>query len=459
MDAAMGSPFPPATVNGEPADSSRGDPAGALAAAPTRIEQTYRRRSRTTTPWSRHATIAAWDAAGEQLTLYSATQGVWPERKAIAARNWDPRPQRSGRDANTWGVASGARAHPGRTSCWLPWRRNPSSGRSSWCSPAPRCSDRSASARGPCSESRSGRPPMESSRDSARRRVADVRALTNGSSRLALTNAWAVCLSERRNVTPDGARQRRHPLYMRAPGEADRAVSRVESALDELAYACASIRSTCGLRNYADRDEEQGTPLVEQIAARVLQTGAERFDWARRTPEAAVHARRATCSWVSALGLRGPPRPGQQGRRPRSAHGRRHVTVQSGDTGHRHRYVHDHDADRLRCARRAVARRPLRAGDTELPETPVSAGSQTATSTGQPTGACDDLRPAPSFSSRSPIRRRCSTVPIPAAVDARDGRLVARGDSSRGVTYRELLSRSGCRHLEWTGGIRPGNER
>ena len=86
MGAVLDSAFPPPSGNGQSPDSMRGDPAAGLQAAHVRVEQTYTTPVETHNPMEPHATIAVWDATGTGLTLYSSTQGVWPERRTIAAR-------------------------------------------------------------------------------------------------------------------------------------------------------------------------------------------------------------------------------------------------------------------------------------------------------------------------------------------------------------------------------------
>src|SRR5947207_983975 len=55
-------------------DSKRGDPDGAFASAPVKLDQTYVTPSETHNPLELHATTAIWD--GAMLTLYESSQGV-----------------------------------------------------------------------------------------------------------------------------------------------------------------------------------------------------------------------------------------------------------------------------------------------------------------------------------------------------------------------------------------------
>lgn len=63
-------------------DSERGDPDGAFASAPVRLDQTYVTPAETHNPLETHATTAIWD--GPSLTLYESTQGVVNLRGVLA---------------------------------------------------------------------------------------------------------------------------------------------------------------------------------------------------------------------------------------------------------------------------------------------------------------------------------------------------------------------------------------
>ena len=66
-----------------PAETRRGDPEGALAAAEVKVDQTYVIPRENHNPIEMHATIAAWD--GDRLTLWDKTQWVHNVADEIAA--------------------------------------------------------------------------------------------------------------------------------------------------------------------------------------------------------------------------------------------------------------------------------------------------------------------------------------------------------------------------------------
>ena len=77
VDAGLGHAKPPKSgkAKDEPADTHRGDPDGAYAAAPVKVRNVYGTPHETHNPMEMHATTAAWGADGK-LTLWDATQGV-----------------------------------------------------------------------------------------------------------------------------------------------------------------------------------------------------------------------------------------------------------------------------------------------------------------------------------------------------------------------------------------------
>jgi xanthine dehydrogenase YagR molybdenum-binding subunit len=69
---------------GDPGQSRRGDPAQALQTAPLRMEEIYATPFHTHSPMEPHATLAVWDGS-DKLTLYDTSQGIFGDRKRIAA--------------------------------------------------------------------------------------------------------------------------------------------------------------------------------------------------------------------------------------------------------------------------------------------------------------------------------------------------------------------------------------
>jgi xanthine dehydrogenase YagR molybdenum-binding subunit len=74
------------------------------------------------------------------------------------------------------------------------------------------------------------------------------------------------------------------PLFMRAPGEASGSIA-LESAIDEMAYACGIDPLAFRLKNYAEVEPISGKPFSSKVLRQCYSQGAERFGWERRPLE------------------------------------------------------------------------------------------------------------------------------------------------------------------------------
>ena len=79
------------------------------------------------------------------------------------------------------------------------------------------------------------------------------------------------------------------PCQMRAPGESTGTLS-LEISMDELAYALKMDPIELRLKNYADRDEEEESAVVEQEAAAMLSAGRGSLRMVEEADGAAVDA-------------------------------------------------------------------------------------------------------------------------------------------------------------------------
>lgn len=102
---------------------------------------------------------------------------------------------------------------------------------------------------------------------------------------------------------------RRHvgaPTSMRGPGAVP-GLFALESAMDELAVALDMDPVALRLLNEPEKDEGNGLPFSSRHLTECLNTGAERFGWARRTPQVGSMTQgdlvlgwgMASCSWLA----------------------------------------------------------------------------------------------------------------------------------------------------------------
>jgi xanthine dehydrogenase YagR molybdenum-binding subunit len=170
------------------------------------------------------------------------------------------------------------------------------------------------------------------------------------------------------------------PTFMRAPGESTGTFA-LESAMDELAIALKLDPLELRLKNYAERDEGEDKPWSSKSLRECYQQAATRFGWSKRKAEP---RNLRDGHWLVGYGMASATYPARQSGSSAIAKLRRDgtVLVQAGSqdigTG-TYTIMAQIAADALGLP---LDRVRFELGDTALPETPVSGGSQTVSSTG-----------------------------------------------------------------------------
>ena len=170
------------------------------------------------------------------------------------------------------------------------------------------------------------------------------------------------------------------PSFTRAPGEAP-GVYALESAMDELAYKLNMDPMELRLRNYAEVEPESGKPFSSKSLRECYRLGAERFGWSKRPPEPrSMRAGRMLVGYGMATATYPTNRSAASARARLMADGTAVVQSGSQDIGTGTYTV------MTQVAADAIGLPPERVqfqlGDTDLPPTPASGGSQTAASVG-----------------------------------------------------------------------------
>jgi len=246
------------------------------------------------------------------------------------------------------------------------------------------------------------------------------------------------------------------PSFMRAPGEASGTFA-LESAMDEMAYALKMDPIEFRLKNYAAKDPEKDRPWSSKSLRECYRQGAERFGWAKRLMEP-----RSTKEghWLVGHGMAGSVYPTK--RSPSSASARLNADgtflIEAGTqdlgTG-TYTIMTKIAADLFEVP---PAQIKVRLGDTVLPKTPVSGGSQTAASTGSAVYlASQALREKLIQMAVSDSR---STL---AGVSAQDvimkaGGLSSKNNPSQSESLATLIRRSGQPYVEAKAEAKPGQE-
>jgi xanthine dehydrogenase YagR molybdenum-binding subunit len=273
--------YVPETIFDEPAKHRRGDPAGALAAAPVQIRQTYRTPTEHHNPLEAHNTVAQW--FGDDLTLHDSSQWAFGVRRRIATVfGIDAERVRVivpfvggafGCKGTMWShvaLAAMAAKFVGRPVKLVVTREQ----MFGWVGHRPQTEQRLCVA-----SDRSGTLAAVTHDVLSETSVSDefVEACGVFSRDLYAVSNYAMSHAlPRLNISK--------PTYQRSPGESTGSFA-LESALDELSYELGIDPLELRLRNYAPRDPNTNKPYSSKHLRECYVAAAKRFEWDRRQPQ------------------------------------------------------------------------------------------------------------------------------------------------------------------------------
>ena len=435
--------FTPASVQHEAAVEERGKPDAAFAAAAVRVDRTYSTPAEHHNPMEPHATVAVWD--GDRLTLHDATQGVFATRKRVAEVFDIPLSQVRvlcpylgggfGSKGSTWPhtVLAAMAAKALRRPVKLVLDRPQMFGSVGW---RPRTEQRVA-----LGASRDGK--LVSTIHTAKTNTSVFDIFVEPSTVLTkmlydVPNLRVAQTLTRMNVST--------PTFMRAPGESSGSFA-LESAMDELAYAVGIDPLELRLRNYAETDPGLRVPFSSKSLRECYRIGAEGFGWSKRAERPrSMHAGNQLVGYGMATATYPTNRSMAAALVRVSADGSAHALAGTQDIGTGSYTVFAQvAADGLGVP---VERVRFELGDTNLPPTPVSGGSQTAASVSPAVlAAAQDARnkvlALAAADAASPLYGKG-----PEDVVVSGGRFALRSDPSRGETYAAILSRHASGEVE-----------
>jgi xanthine dehydrogenase YagR molybdenum-binding subunit len=168
------------------------------------------------------------------------------------------------------------------------------------------------------------------------------------------------------------------PTFQRAPGHSTGTFA-LESAIDEMAYALRMDPMQLRLRNEPASDPEKHLPWSSRSLRQCYESGAAAFGWSRRSAAPnSMHEGRIAVGWGMAAATYPANRQAASARARMTADGR--IIVQSGTqdlgTG-TYTVMTQIAADALGFPMEQVT---FELGDSDLPEAPVSGGSQSVAS-------------------------------------------------------------------------------
>jgi xanthine dehydrogenase YagR molybdenum-binding subunit len=240
------------------------------------------------------------------------------------------------------------------------------------------------------------------------------------------------------------------PLFMRAPGEATGSIA-LESAIDEMAWACGMDPLAFRLKNYAEVEPITGKPFSSKALRACYEQGAARLGWAKSPLR--PRQMRDDAGLLVGWGMGTATFPAlmfqAEARAVLRRDGSGAMEIGAHDMGQgAWTALAQIAADELGLD---IDRVEFKAGSSDLPDAGIAGGSAHTATAGaaiRSAGAAVIAKLADLATSdeRSPLFGAGN-----AGVIARDGRLLRRDDESRGESYSDILARAGVAEVEARG--------
>jgi xanthine dehydrogenase YagR molybdenum-binding subunit len=240
------------------------------------------------------------------------------------------------------------------------------------------------------------------------------------------------------------------PLFMRAPGEATGSIA-LDSAIDEIAFACGMDPLEFRIRNDAEVEPISGKPFSSKALRDCYARGAERFGWAKRP--LSPRQMRDHAGFLVGWGMGTATFPALMfqatARAVVRADGRGVMETGAHDMGQgAATALAQIAADGLGLSLDSVE---FRSGTSDLPDAGIAGGSgHTATA-----GLAIYNAGAAVIAKLADLATRDDRSPLfgagNAGVIARDGRLFRRDDEARSESYADILGRAGLAEVEASG--------
>ena len=438
----------------KPADTSRGNVRGGMARAGVKVAHVYHTPLENHNPLEPHATVASWD--GDKLTLFDSTQNISGVRKVAAQTFALPTENVHvvckfigggfGSKGTTWShvmlaaMASRVAGRPVKLAMERTQMFGPVGAR-------------------PMTEQRLQLGATRDGKLTAQ--VHDVICST-----AFLDDFSEPCTTVTRNLYQSESLQTTQRMatmnlgvqtYMRAPGESSGSFA-LESAMDELAYALQLDPVALRLQNYAEMDPEKGHPYSSKSLRECYRVGAERFGWSRRNPTPrSMRVGNTLIGWGMATATYPANRSKAKANAVIRPDGTALVTSGTHDMGTgAYTIMTQIAADAFGLP---VAQVTFDLGDTNMPEAPVSGGSQTTASVGPAVHAAasaarDKVIALAITDPQSPLHGAAATDIVSA-----DGWLSLRGDASVRDRFSAILARSGGQGVTADSEAAPGDEK
>ena len=457
LESRLASAYAPdkAGGGGDPSASHRGDVQAGMAQADKHIDHVYWTPFEVHNPMEPHATIAVWDAP-DQLTIYDATQGVFSDRGRVASVFGLPAENVRvvspylgggfGSKGPVWShvILAAMAAKQAKRPVKLAATRPQMFGMLGC-----RSETRQAIAIGAKSDG-----TITALRDDTASHTSMFGEFVEAASLPARMLYQSPNNSTSQRLVRSNIGQ---PSYMRAPGEASGTYG-LEAAMDEMAYELKMDPVEFRLKNYAEIDPEENKPWSSKSLRECYLQGAKRFGWTNRPLEPrSMQDGNVLVGWGMATSVYPTRRSASNASARLNGDGTFSVDAGTQDLGTgTYTIMTQVAAESFGVNAKQVK---FRLGDTILPQTPVSGGSQTAASTGSAVYlASQALREKLIQMAISDARSPLSGLGAGDVV-LEKGRLYARGNPAKGETFRDLILRSGQPYVEAKAEAKPGSEK
>jgi xanthine dehydrogenase YagR molybdenum-binding subunit len=235
------------------------------------------------------------------------------------------------------------------------------------------------------------------------------------------------------------------PTFQRAPGEATGTFA-LEIAMDELASKLNMDPIQLRLKNYAEKDPTSNKPFSSKNLRECYTRGAERFGWAKRNPQPrSTREGNEWIGWGMATATYSANRSAASALVQFEPGGRVTVATGSQDLGTgTYTIMAQVAAATLNLPMELI---DARLGDSTLPKSPVSGGSQTTASVMPAVQAAAKqaqlkLLTAAAGDTGSPLHGA-----QPDELDFKNGRIIRKGQPESGETLTAFMARNGNRPL------------
>src|SRR5882762_287074 len=284
--------------------SKRGDPEGAFASAPVKLDQTYVTPTETHNPLELHATTAVWEDS--KLTLYESTQSIFNTRNVLA--QMFGLPQENVRVVTKFlGSGFGSKLWPW-THCSLAAAAARQLGKPVKVVVSRKMMFQTVGHRPRTQQRvRLGATPDGKLVSLQHDYVCHQAMLDNYHEDCGETTAFLYSVPNLRVAFGRARRNVGSPTSMRGPGAVP-GLYAIESAMNELADRLKLDPVQLRVINEPKLDESLGIPFSSRHMLECLQLGSEKFGWSKRTPEVASMKRDgltlgwgiASCTWIAA---------------------------------------------------------------------------------------------------------------------------------------------------------------